>query len=236
MKHEFLSHTTREEALDFAARMAAGVLEAAIEDSGRASFLVSGGSTPIPLFDRLANTELAWERVTVGLVDERWVSPVDAGSNERLVRHHLLTGKAGAAGFVPMKTDAPTASEAVADRSMAYKPHCDPIDLILLGMGNDGHTASWFPGSKGLQNAMHAQADVAVAAVDATGCPVAGSMPHRLTLTGPAIVDSDAAILLMFGADKRDVFEAALKSDPAEKPIRFAVDGLGPRLTVIWAP
>ncbi|MEH6410085.1 MAG: 6-phosphogluconolactonase [Hyphomonas sp.] len=236
MKHEFLSHTTREEAVDFAARMAAGVLEAAIEDSGRASFLVSGGSTPILLFDRLANTELAWDRVTVGLVDERWVSPVDAGSNERLVRHHLLTGKAGAAGFVPMKTDAPTASKAVADRAMAYKPHCDPIDLILLGMGNDGHTASWFPGSKGLKNAMHAQADVAVAAVDATGCPVAGSMPHRLTLTGPAIVDSDAAILLMFGADKRDVFEAALKSDPAEKPIRFAVDGLGPRLTVIWAP
>jgi 6-phosphogluconolactonase len=236
MKHEFLSHPTREEAVDFAARMAAGVLKAAIEDSGRASFLVSGGSTPIALFDRLANTELAWDRVTVALVDERWVSPVDAGSNERLVRHHLLTGKTGAAGFVPMKTDAPTASEAAADRAMAYKPHCNPIDLILLGMGNDGHTASWFPGSKGLTNAMHAQAGVAVAAIDATGCPVAGSLPHRLTLTGPAIVDSDAAILLIFGADKRDVFESALTSDPAEKPIRFAVDGLGPRLTVIWAP
>lgn len=236
MKHEFLTHATREEAVEFAARMAAGVLEAAIEESGRASFLVSGGSTPVPLFDLLATKELAWGRVTVGLVDERWVSPVDAGSNERLVRHHLLTGRAGAAGFVPMKTDAPTASNAVADREMAYRPHCDPIDLIVLGMGNDGHTASWFPGSKGLRDAMQAEEDRVVAAIDATGCPVAGSLPHRLTLTGSAIIDSDAAILLLFGVEKREVFEAALKSDPAETPIRFAVDGLGPRLTVIWAP
>jgi len=236
MQHEFLSYATREEAADFAAKMAVGVLGAAIEDAGRASFLVSGGSTPVPLFDRLAQTDIAWDRVTVGLVDERWVSPVDAGSNERLVRRHLLTGKAGAAGFVPMKTDAPTTGDAVSDRVMAYRPHCDPIDLLLLGMGNDGHTASWFPDSAGLDDAMHAPEGQVVSAIDATGCPVAGNLPHRLTLTGPAIIDSDAAILLIFGDEKRQVFEAALKSDPSTMPIRFAVDGLGPRLTIIWAP
>ena len=179
---------------------------------------------------------MAWSRVTVGLVDERWVGPDDPGSNERLVRSHLLTGKAGAAGFVPMRTAAQTAAAAVADRNLAYGPHCDPIDLILLGMGNDGHTASWFPRAGGLKGAMHARHGEFVAAIDATGCPVAGDLTERLTLTGPAIIDSDAAILLIFGEDKREVLNAALKSEPDDQPIRFAVDGLGPRLTIIWAP
>lgn len=236
MKHEFLAHSRRDEAADFAARMIAGVLSAAIEESGKASFMVSGGSTPAPVFDRLAQTDMAWSRVSVGLVDERWVSPVDPFSNEQLVRRHLLTGQAGAAGFVPMKTAALTAAAAVADRNLAYGPHCDPIDLILLGMGNDGHTASWFPHAGGLKGAMHAQPGEVVAAIDATGCPVAGDVTQRLTLTGPAIIDADAAILLIFGDEKRDVLNAALKSHPDDCPIRFAVDGLGPRLTIIWAP
>ena len=83
---------------------------------------------------------------------------------------------------------------------------------------------------------MHAQPGEVVAAIDATGCPVAGDVTERLTLTGPAIIDADAAILLIFGDEKRDVLNAALKSQPDDCPIRFAVDGLGPRLTIIWAP
>jgi 6-phosphogluconolactonase len=236
MKHEFLAHATREEAADFAARMASGVLAAAIEDAGKASFMVSGGSSPAPVFNRLSKTDLPWDRVTVGLVDERWVGPEHEGSNEALVRHHLLTGKAGAAGFVPMKTAAKTASAAVADRVLAYQPHCDPIDLILLGMGSDGHTASWFPNAGGLNAALHAAAGMAVAAIDATGCEVAGQLTDRMTLTGPAIIDSDAAILLIFGEDKREVLDAALKASPEDMPVRYAIDGLGPRLTIIWAP
>ncbi|KCZ94341.1 6-phosphogluconolactonase [Hyphomonas johnsonii] len=236
MKHEFLPQATRDDAADFAARMALGVLESAIEESGHASFMVSGGTTPAPMFRRLSNARLAWERVTVGLVDERWVSPEDEGSNEALVRKRLLTGKAGAAGFLPMKTWHANAESAAPDRNQAYRPHCDPIDLILLGMGNDGHTASWFPNAAGLDGALHADASTAVAAIDATGCPVAGAHTDRLTLTGPAIIDSDAAILLIFGAEKRAVFENALLADPVLMPVRYAIDGLGPRLTVIWAP
>lgn len=236
MKHEFLAYETRDEAADFAARMASGVLAAAIEDSGKASFMVSGGSSPAPLFKRLATTDLSWGRVTVGLVDERWVGLEHAGSNEALVRQNLLTAKAGAAGFLPMKTASLTAKAAVEDRVQAYLPHCDPIDLILLGMGPDGHTASWFPKAGGLKAAMHAADGVTVAAIDATGCEVAGKMPERMTLTGPAIIDSDAAILLIFGEDKRAVLDAALKASPEDMPVRYAIDGLGPRLTIIWAP
>lgn len=236
MKHEFLAHATREEAADFAARMASGVLAAAIEDSGRASFMVSGGSSPAPVFNRLSKTDLAWDRVTVGLVDERWVGPEHAGSNEALVRQNLLTGKAGAAGFLPMKTSAETAAAAVEDRGLAYRPHCDPIDLILLGMGSDGHTASWFPNTRGLKAAMHAGEGATVAAIDATGCEIAGQYADRMTLTGPAIIDSDAAMLLIFGEDKREVLDSALKMSPEDMPVRYAIDGLGPRLTIIWAP
>lgn len=236
MKHELSRFETRDAALDFAARFVAGGLERAIADRGRADFMTSGGSTPGPLFDRLSGWELPWECVSVGLVDERWV-PLDHDfSNESLVRTRLLTGKAGAAGLIPMKTAADRPHHAVADRNAAYTPHCAPADVILLGMGGDGHTASWFPRSKGLEAALTPPNGETIAAIDATNCPGAGSNTQRLTLTGPAVTSARMALMLLFGNEKLDVLERALASDPLDMPVRFAVDKLGPRLTIIWAP
>ncbi len=236
MRHELFRCETREVASGQAARLVAGALQAAIEDKGRASFLVSGGSTPGPMFDLLASTDLAWNQVTVGLVDERWVDPEHAASNERQVRERLLRRFAGAAGFVPMRTLDASPDLAVADRQLAYAPHCAPADVILLGMGNDGHTASWFPDSAGLDEAMLAPAGQVIAAIDATGCPVAGNHAHRLTLTGPAVTQARTALMLLFGDEKLAVFERALTADPRAMPVRHAIDKLGPRLSVIWAP
>ena len=236
MKYELVRFETREGALDFAAKFVAGALERAIADRGRADFMTSGGSTPGPLFDRLSDWELPWECVSVGLVDERWV-PLDHDfSNEALVRTRLLKGRAGAAGLIPMKTLAERPGDAVADRNTAYAPHCAPADVLLLGMGGDGHTASWFSGSKGLEAALAPENAETIAAIDATGCPGAGSNTQRLTLTGPAVTSARMALMLLFGDEKLDVLERALKSDPMEMPVRYAIDKLGPRLTIIWAP
>jgi len=236
MDAEIRKFDSREEAIAFAGQLISGALQAALEDKGRASFCVTGGSTPGPLFDLLAETEIDWYRVTVGLVDERWVPPEETSSNEWLVRSRLLTKHAGAAGLIPMWTADETPDEAVVDRNAAYEPHCDPLDVILLGMGSDGHTASWFPGSAGLENALNPVGIGTIAAIDARGCPAAGINTQRLTLTGPAVGSARVALLLLFGSDKLDVFERAQSAEPRDMPVRYAIDKLGPRLTVVWAP
>lgn len=236
MKYELIRFDTRPEALDYSTRFIAGGLASAVEDRGCANLMVSGGRSPGPLFDQLSSADLPWAQVTVGLVDERWVPLTDDFSNESLVRTHLLKGKAGAAGLIPMKTEASTPHDAVDDRNAAYAPHCAPVDVIVLGMGGDGHTASWFPGSSGLEDAITPARGETIAAIDATGCPGAGANTQRLTLTGPAVTSARMALMLLFGDDKLDVLEHALKSDPMEMPVRHAIDKLGPRLTIIWAP
>jgi 6-phosphogluconolactonase len=223
---------TRAAASEAVAEVAARALGADIAERGRASLFVSGGSTPEASFRALAATPLDWARVTVGLVDERWVTPNDAESNERLVRLHLLHGRAGAAGFLPMWMPARSCAEAAADRDAAYAPHCAAASFVLLGMGADGHTASWFPGMLGLADVATSGESGAVAAVTAPAARTA----QRMTLTGTAISRAKAAALLVFGDEKRAKLETARKADPLHCPVRFAIDGLGDRLKIMWAP
>ena len=129
-----------------------------------------------------------------------------------------------------------SAAEAVNSRNLAYVPHCDPPSFILLGMGPDGHTASWFPGSVSLSGLLDPGAGEMVRLSDATGCPVAGGSPIRLSLTRPAIARAEAAVLLIFGEDKLQVLEAALTASHEDYPVRAALDDLADRLQIIWAP
>jgi len=236
MGYELVRFGTRDEVADFAAGRVLHALKQAIAERGRANLMVSGGSTPGPLFVRLSMAPIAWPEVTVGLVDERWVPPIDSFSNERLVRSNLLVGRAGAAGFLPLWAPVETPEEAVEDRNTAYKPRVSPADMVLLGMGGDGHTASWFPHSKGLDAALSPTNGQVVAAIDATGCAGAGANVKRLTLTGPAVTSAGQALMLLFGDDKLQVLERARAADPLDMPVRHAIDGLGDRLTIVWAP
>ena len=127
------------------ANQVAGLLRAAIKERGRASLVVSGGATPVPFFAALSAQALDWQQVTITLADERWVDPADPDSNEQLVRRHLLQNRAAAARFVGLKTGAITAvqGEKECGARLALVPR--PFDALILGMGNDGHTASLFP-------------------------------------------------------------------------------------------
>lgn len=210
----------------------AELLRAGIRERGQASLVVSGGSTPVPFFAALSELALDWKQVTITLADERWVDPADADSNERLVRLHLLQNRAAAAHFVGLKTGAPTAvqGEEECGNHLALLPR--PFDVLILGMGNDGHTASLFPQASRLDEALAMDSGKLCMGITP---PVA---PHeRITLTLPALLESRQIILHLVGPGKRAVYEKALADGPvAEMPIRAVLGQATTPVTVFWAP
>ena len=207
-------------------------LTAGIADNGRASLAVSGGSTPVDLFEELSQTDIAWDKVVITLVDERWVEPVNNDSNEHLVRTHLLKNRAAAATFVGMKNEAATAGagEQQCENGLTNVPR--PFDLLILGMGGDGHTASLFPGAAQLAAATDMESGrncMGIAPLTA---------PHeRMTLTLPAILDSRQIILHITGPEKQEVLEQALQDGPIEAmPIRYILRQQTTPVSVYWAP
>jgi 6-phosphogluconolactonase len=122
-------------------------LNACLIKKNKACLAVSGGTTPIAFFQHLSQQELAWEKVTVILVDERWL-PVDhRDSNEKLVRDHLIKNNAQKAYLLGLKNSAELPSEGIMDCETQLRTQIDHIDVVVLGMGLDGHTASWFADS-----------------------------------------------------------------------------------------
>lgn len=209
----------------------AQLLATAINKRGGASLAVSGGSTPVLMFEALSRVDLAWDKVVVSLVDERWVDVADKDSNENLVRRHLLKNKAAAA-FIGMKTAAATASEAEKECNNRLKLLPMPYDVMVLGMGDDGHTASLFPGAEKLPLAVDMASGHACMAI------VPKAAPHeRMTLTLPAILNAREIIILISGTEKREVYEKALGDGPPEEmPIRYILRQDKVPVTVYWAP
>lgn len=230
----WMSFPTRQAAAAATAALAAGTLRAAIEERGWGVFLSSGGSTPADMLDMLSHQDLPWSRVTVGLVDDRFVPPDHAASNEGLLRRHLFQGGAVTAEFAPMWTADRPIEFAAKDASQRYKDLL-PADFVLLGMGTDGHTASWFPGAKNLADGLDKTADPVVA-IDATGCAVAGDHAFRLSLSISAVASARHAVLLMFGEEKKEVFERAMTLPIEKAPIRAAAEHLNSKLIIAWAP
>ena len=128
------------------------ILTEAIKKRGRASIAVSGGSTPIPLFKEFSLLNIDWKKVDLTLVDDRWVDAKNADSNELLVRTHLIKNKASKVNFIPLKNDSKTAKDGQKNSEEMLKNITLPFDVIVLGMGSDGHTASLFPCSDELSD------------------------------------------------------------------------------------
>lgn len=197
----------------------------------RARLLLSGGTTPAPVYRALARAPLDWARVDVALVDERWLQPGDPDSNAWLVRQHLLRDNAAAARFESLTRPGQRIEEAVA----AANAHAlQPAGAVVLGMGEDGHTASLFPGMAGLERALASRQ--AYVAVDAEGCPGARDWPRRISLTPRGLAQAQARYLLIHGAGKREAFLHALASgDPQRWPVLIGLQGPAP-LDVHWYP
>jgi 6-phosphogluconolactonase len=230
--HEFLEFPSSEELVSALAQRIRILLTEAVRKRGQAGLLVSGGSTPIPLFARLSAMELPWEKVTISLVDERWVEPTSEDSNENLVRRHLLQKKAAAARFIPMKSNAPTAAQAEADCAAALLTIPRPYDCLILGMGNDGHTASLFPGDGKLEAATAPDSGKICMATQAPASP-----HERMTLTLAAILNSRQLFLHLQGEEKKKVLARARENgDPREMPIRLILRQETTPLAIYWAP
>ena len=193
--------------------------------------IVSGGKSPARFFDLLSNLDLDWTRVAITLADERRVADDSPRSNARLVRERLLCNRAKAASFTPLAdVRLPEDQElAAASARIAHLPM--PADVVILGMGDDGHTASWFPGAEGLAEAMDPAARQLVAPMVAADAP-----EPRLTLTGRVILRARAIALEIQGEGKLATFAKALEPGPEQvMPIRAVLRGATDRLTVFMS-
>jgi 6-phosphogluconolactonase len=200
-----------------AGRIASELVEA-VTARGQASLVVPGGTTPAAFFDVLAKYEVPWDKVTITLTDERWVPLDSERSNERLVRARLLVGGAAQAPFVSLKTEAQHArdGEPLAEKRVGTMTR--PFDVVLAGMGDDGHTASWIPDSDGLGEALDAARTNLVRTIVP---PSRSNLDERLTLTLVAFLQSCRILVLVRGDAKRRVYERAGESrDALAMPIR----------------
>ena len=203
-------------------------LRAAISARGEATLVVSGGRSPVAFFQNLASQGLDWSKVTITLADERWVPVEHADSNAGLLKKYLLQGPAAKARFLSLYSAAANLDGAAeqADRLLAELP---TIDVLVLGMGDDGHTASLFPNSPNLAEALKADG------IRRCWPMLAPSVPHqRLTMSRALLATASYTVLSIAGDSKLETLSVALAGDDvASMPIRAF---LQPTLEIYWCP
>jgi len=217
-----------------AIRLASAVeqnLSDTIDAHGRASLVVSGGSTPLPFFKQLSQATINWSAVDVTLADERWVSEDHNDSNARFVKEHFLTGAASAARFFSLYRDVKP-DQAIGEVQSALGDMTLPFSVVVLGMGGDGHTASLFPETDGLKAALDLDSRQMLAVLQPSTVPQV-----RITLTRAALMRSRFRYLHITGEDKRNVLEDALKQDVDNPPpIASFFEKHLPPISVYWSP
>jgi 6-phosphogluconolactonase len=220
---EFVALPDRGALAERSALLIQTALRKRLEAMGSASLVLSGGRTPGPTYTQLSTTDLDWRNVTATLSDDRDVPSASPYSNARLVRETLLVNRAARARFVALAPG-------------ALDPSLLPLGVTVLGMGEDGHVASLFPGVEGLDDALDPAA--APACVRMTPDPLPAEAPYpRLTLNLAALLASVSIVLLLAGETKRRVYEGARQgADMRAMPVRAIVNQSIVPVTVFWAP
>lgn len=213
-----------------AAEALADKLAAVLSKGARARLAATGGSTPTRAYQILSGAELDWGRVDMTLTDERWVAPSSPDSNERMVRETLLTGPAARAVFHPLWSQAADPETAALRAEEFICARLLPFDATLLGMGEDGHVASLFPGVSLPSRPLSSEGSRVC-----IGLPAAKPAPlqPRISLTLRGLLLSGLIVLLIQGEAKRRTIERAL--DGEDLPVRHIVgQDLAP-VRILWA-
>lgn len=224
--------TDKESLAEELANQIASVLDKELQANGKALLAVSGGSTPKLFFQKLSEKDIDWAGVTVTLVDERWVDETSDRSNAALVKANLLTGKAASASFFPLYTGEATPTAGLKTLEDQFGSLGIPITATILGMGGDGHTASFFPDGDRLDAALDLDNENTFIEMHAHG---AGE--PRITFTLSALLASDFLALHIEGEEKQQVLATALTDGPVEDmPIRAVLRQIENELTIFWCP
>ncbi|HYC98999.1 6-phosphogluconolactonase [Brevundimonas sp.] len=210
----------------------ADALATALAETGKAVFAGSGGSTPSPIYTRLAEAPLDWSKVVVTLVDERYVPESSPDSNAALIKRALLTGPAAAARFTPLYHPSVTVDRSAALAGHALAAEGGRLDAVLLGMGEDGHICSMFPNSPTLKTLLSPALPPTVLGVPQGRDGAAPSL-ERLSINLPYLTGARRVVLALTGAAKRSVFEREAAGDPAIQPIAALLAHKVP-LEVLW--
>ncbi len=223
--------TTPQEQIDRLVHVLADALAQDIARRGRAVLAVSGGRSPIALFQALARAPIEWPRVILTLVDERLVPPDHADSNAALVRAHLLTGAAAQARFLPLVDDAPDLAGCVDRANAQFRALAQPLTAALLGMGDDGHTASLFPGAAELPLGLSPDYPLPYLAVTPQH-----AAHKRISLSLAALLGAGRLLLSISGETKRTVYARASEPPPSPQlPIGYFIQQSTTPFDAYWS-
>lgn len=213
------------------AKAVAADLRGAIARRGYARLAVSGGTTPRAFLSELSKQTLDWAHVTVVPVDDRWVAPDHPRSNERLLRETLFQGHAAQAQLLPLRRPTPTPEAALLPVLTQVANEALPLDVVVLGMGEDGHVASLFPDLVRRDIGLQPSGRAPVLAVRSAAAP-----EPRMTLTLSAIFTAPSLYLHIEGAKKRAVLDVAARDPRSSLPIRSVLSGAPVVPMLFWSP